>query len=180
MPWLGSSRMIDGTTFPYPLSLHHHYQTNPPTDPSVISGPPHPILPPTPYMPIMSPLGGGAFHVPSGTPSYAMFGNRSGDGVGIHPYSTYATLSHTPSHVERPYAQYPSPLQPVPGYILPSSLPVSEHHETSTSSSNISLHNPQNSNSHQLRRSGTSKGGSVPPHQEESARFQSPITQVWL
>ena len=92
MPWLGSSRMLDGTTFPYPLPLHHHYQANPPTDSSAISGAPHPILAPTPYMPIMSPLGGGgAFHVPSGTPSYAMFGSRSGDGVGIHPYPTYPT-----------------------------------------------------------------------------------------
>jgi hypothetical protein len=34
------------------------------------------------------------------------------------PYPPYATSMGTHSHVERPYAQYPSPLQSMPGYLV--------------------------------------------------------------
>eukprot|EP01018_Ginkgo_biloba_P019932 Gb_40349 [translate_table: standard] len=51
--------------------------------------------------------------------AYPFFGNRNNDGC--NPYLTflpYPSLVNSHSHIERPSAQYPSPIQPLPGYLV--------------------------------------------------------------
>lgn len=119
-PWMAMdpSMMMSATAFPYPVAVQQPIPA-PQTEPHPVSGPPRALLTPTPYMPLAPPLG--AFHMHPNLQAFPMFGNRPSDGGG-NPYMHYPAFSGQPlsshSHVERPYAQYPTPVQPIPGYVV--------------------------------------------------------------
>ncbi|KAL3698433.1 hypothetical protein R1sor_012509 [Riccia sorocarpa] len=127
MPWLGMdpSLMMGAAPYGYPMAV-----------PQAVSGPPPPpeanqsstpaavpssVVAPAGYIP-MPPTAASAFVHPA-LQAYGMFANRPGEtGAPFIPYPHYPpppppqVNSH--SHVERPYAQYPSPVQPLPAYLM--------------------------------------------------------------
>eukprot|EP00250_Pteridium_aquilinum_P008396 c17912_g1_i1 orf=367-1806(+) len=118
-PWMAMdpSMMMSATAFHYPVPAQQPISA-PRTESHPVPGPPRALLTPA-YMPLAPPLG--TFHMHSNLQAFPMFGNRPGDGGG-NPYMHYPAFSGHPmnshSHVERPYAQYPSPVQPIPGYVV--------------------------------------------------------------
>ncbi|KAI5056810.1 hypothetical protein GOP47_0028628 [Adiantum capillus-veneris] len=132
-PWMAMdpSMMMSATAFPYPLPVQQPISA-PQTDSH-----PRPLLTPAPFMPLAPPLS--AYHMHPNLQAFPVFGNRPGD-VGGNPYMHYAAFTGQPisshSHVERPYAQYPSAVQPMPGYVVQiAPSPGSESQPSSRSSS---------------------------------------------
>lgn len=120
-PWMAMdpTMMMGAAAFPYPVPVQQPLSA-PQTDGHPVSVPPRAVLTPSPYMPLVPPPLG-AFHMHPNLQAYPMFGNRPGDGGGS-PYMHYPAYPGQPlsshSHVERPYAQYPTPVQPLPGYVV--------------------------------------------------------------
>lgn len=119
-PWMAMDpSLIMGVTpaYPYPISVPQPVSLAP-TDSNQVDGPRAPLVSPTPYMPIPLPVG--SFHMHPSLQPYAMFGNRLGDnGNPFMPFPGFPPPVTSHSHVERPYAQYPSSVQhPVPGYAI--------------------------------------------------------------
>ena len=77
-------------------------------------GPPGSVNPASTYIPVAPPIGAFPMH-----PYAAMFGNRHGEGGNTYmPFPTFPpqALTSSHSHIERPYAQYPTSVQPpLPG-----------------------------------------------------------------
>ncbi|MCO5550953.1 hypothetical protein L7F22_004448 [Adiantum nelumboides] len=137
-PWMtmDPSMMMSAAAFPYPVPVQQPISA-PQPDSHSLSATQRPLLTPAPFMPLAPPLP--AYHMHPNLQPFPVFGNRPGD-VGGTPYIHYAAFTGQPisshSHVERPYAQYPSTVQPMPGYVVhiaPS--PGSESQPSSRSSS---------------------------------------------
>ncbi|KAL2645069.1 hypothetical protein R1flu_012656 [Riccia fluitans] len=125
MPWLGMdpSLMMGAAPYPYPMAVPQAVSGPPPPEGNQSSTPaavPSSVVAPAAYIP-MAPTAAGAFAVHPAMQAYPMFGNRPGEaGAPFMPYPHYPpppqVNSHT--HVERPYAQYASPVQPLPAYLM--------------------------------------------------------------
>ncbi|KAG6548120.1 hypothetical protein Mapa_010400 [Marchantia paleacea] len=121
MPWMGMdpSLMMGAAPYAYPMAVP---QPGPPssegTQTSTAAPVPQSVVAPAAYIP-MAPTAPGAFAVHPALQAYTMFGNRPGEGGAPYmPYPHYPPQVNSHSHVERPYAQYPSPVQPLPGYLM--------------------------------------------------------------
>ncbi|KAH7301451.1 hypothetical protein KP509_23G027400 [Ceratopteris richardii] len=118
-PWMtmDASMIMSTPAFPYPMPVQEQPISAVQSDSHSMSSS-RPLLTPTPYVPLAPPLP--PFHMHSNFHHFPLFGNRPGD-VGGHPYIHYPPFNGQPinshSHVERPYAQYPS-VQTIPGYVV--------------------------------------------------------------
>lgn len=114
-PWMAMDpSLMLGAALPFPYPIPPQPVSLAPSDANQVGGSRAPLVSPTPYMPIPPPVG--SFHMHP----YAMFGNRLGDGGNpFMPFSGFPPPVTSQSHIERPYAQYPSSVQhPAPGYAV--------------------------------------------------------------
>lgn len=176
-PWMAMdpSMMMGSTPFPYPVPVQQPVST-PQTDAHSLSAQPRPLLTPGPYMPLAPPLA--AFHMHPNLQAFPMFGNRPID-VGGHPYMHYPAFTGQPmnshSHVERPYAQYPSPVQPMPGYVVQiAPSPGSENQPSSRSASGYKACVPGIPVVPLSPNHGQSKAGSHHPSPSQSSSQHTP------
>eukprot|EP00250_Pteridium_aquilinum_P010463 c19407_g1_i1 orf=844-2100(+) len=116
MPMDPALMMGAAAAYPYPIPVPHPVSIAQ-SDSNQVGGPRAPLVSHTPFMPMAPPVG--SYHMHTISP-YAMFGNRVGDGCNpFMPFSGFPPPVTAHSHIERPYAQYPSSVQqPVPGYAI--------------------------------------------------------------
>lgn len=110
--------MMGAPPFPYSVPVPHPGSTTvPDSHPTPLQGHAQTPLMAPPFVHVPVPPGTIPMHPSFQT--YPFFGNRSTDGsnpyLAFPPYSSPIN-SHT--HVERPSAQYPSSVQPLPGYLV--------------------------------------------------------------
>ncbi|MCO5614242.1 hypothetical protein L7F22_068522 [Adiantum nelumboides] len=118
-PWMAlDPSLIMGPTaaYPYPIPVPppvSHAQS----EANQGGGPRAPLVGPTPFIPMPPP---GPYHMHPTLQPYALFANRLGEGGNpFLPFSGFPPPVSTQSHIERPYAQYPSSVQQhVPGYAI--------------------------------------------------------------
>jgi FtsZ-binding cell division protein ZapB len=126
LPWMSvdpSTVVMGAGPYPYPMPV-----------PQPVTGPTSGQLPPTsetpqlPHQPLAAPptylsmAPPGTFMHP-GLQAYTMYGTQhSEQGGPFMPYPHYPAVGNHP-HVERPYAQYPSAVQPVPSYLVQMQAP---------------------------------------------------------
>jgi hypothetical protein len=121
LPWMSvdpSTVMMGPGPYPFPMPV-----AQPLTGPMSGSLPPtsetqqlpqQPVVAPSTYLSMAPPV---AFMHP-GMQAYAMYGTRHSETGGpFMPYPHYPGVGNH-SHVERPYAQYPSTVQPMPSYLV--------------------------------------------------------------
>ncbi|KAI5081956.1 hypothetical protein GOP47_0001699 [Adiantum capillus-veneris] len=118
-PWmaLDPSLMMGPTAaYPYPIPVPQPVSLAQ-SETIQVGGPRAPLVGPTPFIPMPPP---GPFHMHPTLQPYAVFGNRLGDGGNpFLPFSGFPPPVSAQSHIERPYAQYPSSVQQhVPGYAI--------------------------------------------------------------
>lgn len=118
LPWMSmdpTAALMGAAPYPYPMPVPQPPPATPastpptsePAPPVATSQPP--VVGPSPFLSLAPP---GVYMHP-----YAMYGARPPEGGHPYmPYPPYTAGSH--SHVERPYAQYPSPMSTMPGYLV--------------------------------------------------------------
>jgi hypothetical protein len=118
LPWMSmdpTAALMGAAPYPYPMPVPQPPPATPastpptsePAPPVATSQPP--VVGPSPFLSLAPP---GVYMHP-----YAMYGARPPEGGHPYmPYPPYTAGSH--SHVERPYAQYPSPISTMPGYLV--------------------------------------------------------------
>lgn len=116
-PWMAldpTLMMSPAPAYPYPIPVPQPVSLAQQPD---AGGPRAPLVGSTPFMPMPPP---GPFHMHHTLQPYAMFSNRLGEGGHqFIPFSGFPPPVSSQSHIERPYAQYPSSVQqPVPGYVV--------------------------------------------------------------
>eukprot|EP00249_Psilotum_nudum_P018281 c26727_g1_i1 orf=2268-3941(+) len=108
------SVMMGVAAFPYPVPFAQSAPIS--AEPCQLTGQgqvQQPFVSPSPYIPL--PVAPGALAVYPALQTYY----RHGDGSNLfYPYPHYAPPVNPPAHVERPFAQYPNIMQPLPGYPL--------------------------------------------------------------
>lgn len=110
--------MVGAPPFPYHLPMPHPGSTTVSDSSSApLQGHAQVPLMPAPFVPVPVPPGTIPVHPPF--QAYPFFGPRNSEGT--NPYIAFPPHSspmNTHTHVERPSAQYPSPIQPLPGYLV--------------------------------------------------------------
>lgn len=118
LPWISmdpTAALMGAAPYPYSIPVPQPPSTAPSSIPPTSEPPPPvtssqpPVVGPSPFLSLAPP---GVYIHP-----YAMYGARPPEGGHPYmPYPPYASGNH--SHVERPYAQYPSPMSTMPGYLV--------------------------------------------------------------
>jgi hypothetical protein len=121
LPWMSvdpSTVMMGPGPYPFPMPVAQPL-TGPMSGPLPPTSetqqlPQQPVVAPSTYLSMAPPV---AFMHP-GMQAYAMYGTRHSETGGpFMPYAHYPGVGNH-SHVERPYAQYPSTVQPMPSYLV--------------------------------------------------------------
>ncbi|KAH9307538.1 hypothetical protein KI387_035449, partial [Taxus chinensis] len=104
--------------FPYSMPIPHPGTNAVPNSHSIpLQGHAQTPLMPASFVPVPVPPGTIPMHPPF--QAYPFFGTRSSEGTNPYlAFPPYTSPVNTHTHVERPAAQYPSPIQPLPGYLV--------------------------------------------------------------
>ncbi|KAH7423969.1 hypothetical protein KP509_12G083300 [Ceratopteris richardii] len=118
-PWMAldpSLVMGPSAAYHYPIPVAQPISL-PPSEANQVGGPRASVVSPVSFMPMPPP---GPFHMHPPLQPYAVFGNRMGEGGA--PFMSFSgfppSATSQPHNIERPYAQYPSSVQPAPGYAV--------------------------------------------------------------
>lgn len=110
--------MMGAPPFPYSVPVPHPgSNTVPDSHPTPLQGHAQTPLMAPPFVHV--PVTPGSIPMHPSFQTYPFFGNRSTDGSNPYlAFPPYSSPINTHTHVERPSAQYPSSVQPLPGYLV--------------------------------------------------------------